>query len=308
MQPFSIRCYGDCDGQRVRELYTAGVWEHFPRARRHLLGQWWVWVAVGLVLGLLLALPLPPVLALGLGAVLLATVHQLLRHVWSSLINQNLRADLLDPASHYLGREGGCFWVAECQGQVVGTVGVVPSNASPAELELKRLNVAITHRRRGIAKALCRTVLAFAHTSGFTAVVLSTSLIQTEAQHLYLKMGFQPTSTVLPPNLLAKLTNYTIHRYRLTLAGEFRSLDPKYPLGINAVKQSSGGSQPDPDPDPAPGAAAAPATPKWGWQRHREQQQQQQQHREQRQWHRTGSELSKEQGAELSRERAPGVS
>ncbi|XP_037358696.1 N-acetyltransferase 8-like [Talpa occidentalis] len=96
----------------------------------------------------------------------------------------------------YFSEHGSCFWVAECEGQVVGMVGALPVK-DPAlrkeQLELLHLCVALGHRGRGIAKALVRTVLQFGQDQGYSAVVLSTSSLQYSALALYQRMGFQKT-------------------------------------------------------------------------------------------------------------------
>lgn len=55
------------------------------------------------------------------------------------------------------------------------------------------LNVALEHRRWGLAKALVRTVLQFAAYQGYREVVLTTSMVQHAALALYQGLGFQTT-------------------------------------------------------------------------------------------------------------------
>ncbi|XP_069778818.1 probable N-acetyltransferase camello [Narcine bancroftii] len=213
-----IRPYRHSDLRCVREIYAAGVHEHFPRARQHILHQPWALPCLVLLAGLPLCLPASLVLRMVLSALVLAVCHLGLASLWSSIIQRNLREDLLDIGRSYMMNEGACFWVAECEGKVVGTVGICPSEENPSHLELKRMNVVMGYRGRGIAKALCRTVLHFAQDRDCPDVVLRTSVIQTEAQALYHKMGFRLVGTTVPPYLLARLTNYTIQRYHYTVA------------------------------------------------------------------------------------------
>ncbi|NWW40354.1 NAT8 acetyltransferase, partial [Panurus biarmicus] len=83
-------------------------------------------------------------------------------------------------------------------------------------LELKRMSVSREHRRRGLARALCREVLAFARARGYGAVVLSTSMVQVAAQRLYEGQGFRRVGSS-PPSLLGALLNVEIFHYRCDL-------------------------------------------------------------------------------------------
>ncbi|NWT62963.1 CMLO6 acetyltransferase, partial [Erythrocercus mccallii] len=80
-------------------------------------------------------------------------------------------------------------------------------------LELKRMSVSREHRGRGLARALCREVLAFARARGYGSVVLSTSVVQVAAQRLYEGQGFRRVGTVYP-SLLGALLNFQIFQYR----------------------------------------------------------------------------------------------
>ncbi|XP_067833422.1 probable N-acetyltransferase camello [Heptranchias perlo] len=214
MVKYHIRLYEDSDYQTVRDIYTAGVQQHIPRACRHLLKQQWLHAIVVLVFCLLLLLSSSLLLTLVVMALLVALGHQLVKHLWSEIIKQNLQEDLLDIRKSYMDRADACFWVVECNGAVVGTVGAEPSKASAHDLELKRMNVTKEYRGCGIAKALCQTVLDFAQCQGFSGIVLRTSIIQHEAQSLYHKMGYRLVDKVLVPRVLAKLSNYIIYKYR----------------------------------------------------------------------------------------------
>ncbi|XP_067884106.1 probable N-acetyltransferase camello [Heterodontus francisci] len=219
MVKFRIRLYQDSDYQTVRDIYATGVRQHVLRACRHLLKQTLLQASLALIFCLLLIVSNSLVLSLTIMGILLGVGRQLVGHLWSRIIQHNLREDLLDIRAVYMKQPDACFWVAECDGAVVGTVGAAPSKVSPSDLELKRMNVIPEFRGQGIAKALCHTVLEFASHNGFSGIVLGTSVIQTEAQSLYHKMGYRLVGTVLPPHPLAKLTNYTIYKYRYQIQG-----------------------------------------------------------------------------------------
>ncbi|NXK97894.1 CMLO5 acetyltransferase, partial [Formicarius rufipectus] len=83
-------------------------------------------------------------------------------------------------------------------------------------LELRRMSVSREHRGKGVARALCREVLAFARARGFDAVVLSTSMVQVAAQRLYEGQGFRRVGTS-SPSLLGALLRFHIFHYRCDL-------------------------------------------------------------------------------------------
>jgi len=60
----------------------------------------------------------------------------------------------------------------------------------PAELDLRLLGVSPAARRRGVAAAIMRRVIAAAGDSGFEAVVLKTAPNMTGAHRLYEALGF----------------------------------------------------------------------------------------------------------------------
>jgi ribosomal protein S18 acetylase RimI-like enzyme len=81
--------------------------------------------------------------------------------------------------------------VARRDGAIVGAGAVVPT--SGGEGEVKRLGVARAHRRRGVASALLRALVAVAVDEGWSALVLETSAHWADAVGLYERFGFTLT-------------------------------------------------------------------------------------------------------------------
>jgi GNAT superfamily N-acetyltransferase len=92
-------------------------------------------------------------------------------------------SDLLDVRKSY---EKGSFWVAELDGELVGTVGVAPDG--PARV-IKRIYVAARARRIGLARTLLRTAAAWGR---YPRTELWSDVRFRGAHRLYLSEGFRP--------------------------------------------------------------------------------------------------------------------
>ncbi|XP_058472387.1 probable N-acetyltransferase CML1 [Solea solea] len=220
MADFHIRKYRDEDEEAVKETFTLGMSEHVPSSFMLVLKQPPTQMVLMCVFCALLTSSksfLLPILAVTL---LLAAVRQAVVYMFNKYIDTCLRIDLKNIGETYLKQKDSCFWVAESDGRVVGTVACLPAETVPGCLELKRMSVCRSHRRMGIAKALCRTVVDFSCERGCPAVILYTSVVQTDAQKLYENMGFEKLREFVVPELVAKIMNFTLFEYRLDLQRE----------------------------------------------------------------------------------------
>ncbi|XP_063809916.1 putative N-acetyltransferase 8B [Pseudophryne corroboree] len=207
MADYSIRIYQDSDYQIVREIFACGLLEHTSAAFRHTL-------SLSHIRFLLAVGSLVPLLTTGSIAISLMVVTIFLvilwfinRHIFTSYVQQSLGQDMLEIGKYYCQRDDCCFWVAESAGEVVGMVAAAPF-CHPGDkklMELKRLSVPKRHRGKGIAKALCRTVIDFARKRGFQALTLNTSVCQISSWKLYEKIGFRRTRTFFPNYYFAEL-------------------------------------------------------------------------------------------------------
>ncbi|XP_041329774.1 N-acetyltransferase 8 [Pyrgilauda ruficollis] len=214
MASFRIRQYQDHDYEAVRALFARGILEHAPASFRHVLRA--ARVRLALLAVFVAARAAAGSWVLGLGAVALALVllWVLVRSLCADYVREALGTDLCDMPGTYLRPPDCRFWVAEEGGAVVGMVAAVPTGRG--ELELKRMSVSRDHRGRGLARALCREVLAFARARGYGTVVLSTSVVQVVAQRLYEGQGFRRVGTSYP-SLLSTLLNFQFFHYRCDL-------------------------------------------------------------------------------------------
>jgi GNAT superfamily N-acetyltransferase len=99
--------------------------------------------------------------------------------------------DLPAPATA-AARRGGRWWVVVDGDGVVASVGTGPVTAA-GTLELKRLYVAATHRRRGLASRLVRRVEAHAVGLGASGIELWSDTRFTDAHLLYARHGYLDT-------------------------------------------------------------------------------------------------------------------
>jgi putative acetyltransferase len=94
----------------------------------------------------------------------------------------------LENASVTYGGDRAGFWVAEEDGQILGTIAIRPKEN--ASCELKRLYVSASARGRGMGSALYAHAEAFARNAGYEKIWLDSSRKFTAARKLYEKNGF----------------------------------------------------------------------------------------------------------------------
>ncbi|XP_041667838.1 probable N-acetyltransferase CML1 [Cheilinus undulatus] len=218
MASVQIRKYQDEDAEAVKEILMLGMTEHIPSTFTHLLKQPLTQMVLMCTFCALLTSSksfLLPILAVTL---LLVIARQMIVYTFNNYIESSMKTDVDNIHEIYLKQKDSCFWVAEYDGQVVGTVACLPSENAPSGcLELKRMSVLRSHRRLGIAKALCQTVTDFTRDRGYGGVFLHTSMVATDGQRLYEHMGYDKIREFVLPDLFGKFMNFTLIEYRLDL-------------------------------------------------------------------------------------------
>ncbi|XP_056616964.1 probable N-acetyltransferase camello isoform X1 [Triplophysa dalaica] len=217
MAEIKIRRYHEDDDEDVKDIFTLGMSEHIPSSCMHVLKQPLAQMFLGCVFLALLTSSMSIILPVLAVTLLLAAGRQAVSYMFTKYITLSLDQDLNHIRQTYLEQPNACFWVAEVQERVVGTVACLPAENAGNYLELKRMSVRKSHRGQGIAKALCRIVAEFARERGCGGVLLHTSVVQTDAQKLYEKMGYKKVREFEVPEFIAKMTNFTLFEYRLDL-------------------------------------------------------------------------------------------
>ncbi|XP_041810164.1 probable N-acetyltransferase camello [Chelmon rostratus] len=215
MANIQIRKYRDDDAEAVKEIFTLGMSEHVPSSFMHILKQPLTQMVLMVMFCALMASSKSFLLPILAATLFLAGTRQFVVYVFNRYLETSYRKDLNRIREFYLQQKDSCFWVAESDGRVVGSVACLPAVGEPGCLELKRLSVRRSHRRMGIAKALCQTVADFTRERGFPAVVLYTFVVQTDAQKLYEHIGYEKIREIALSELVAKILNFTLLEYRL---------------------------------------------------------------------------------------------
>jgi GNAT superfamily N-acetyltransferase len=123
--------------------------------------------------------------------------------------------DLREVRAVYQSGTGG-FWVAERQGRIVGTIGLI--GFGEREGALRKMFVALEARgaRQGVGAQLLSMLIDHARANGIKAITLGTVEKLQAARRFYAKNGFV---AILPEDLLAGFPRMPVdtHFYRLEL-------------------------------------------------------------------------------------------
>jgi GNAT superfamily N-acetyltransferase len=138
-----------------------------------------------------------------------------LRDAFEAYIARSLREEIDAIADYYRDKRGG-FWVVTDAGEIVGMFGL--EAASHDAMELRRMYVDASMRRRGIG----RRVLQFAEDEcrrrKRPRLVLSTSELQSEALALYKNSGYRLVREEIAEAASNKSLGGGIRRYHLEKA------------------------------------------------------------------------------------------
>lgn len=94
---------------------------------------------------------------------------------------------MLDIERYY--QNNGGFWLAEADGKVIGTIGLMIAQNGCAVM--KKFFVNAQYRSQGVGLALYKTLLEYAENAGVKCIILYTPLVARASHRLYEKAGFQ---------------------------------------------------------------------------------------------------------------------
>ncbi len=116
-----------------------------------------------------------------------ALILEGLREHWGTL-DPACNRDLDDIARTFAG---GGFWVAEVQGEIVGTAGLLVLGAETGEVV--RVSVARAWRRTGLGRRLLAALVALAQARGLRTLTTETTANWADAIAFYEGLGFERT-------------------------------------------------------------------------------------------------------------------
>jgi putative acetyltransferase len=148
---------------------------------------------------------------------LFTTVNRLLspphlRDAFEAYIERALREEIDRIPAYYSERDGG-FWVAIAGDKLVGTFGL--ERASDDAMELRRMYVDPSARRRGIARQMLQFAEDECRRRNVSRLELSTAEIQQAALALYRNAGYRLVREETVEGLSNKTVGSGILRYYL---------------------------------------------------------------------------------------------
>lgn len=112
---------------------------------------------------------------------------------------------------------GGGFWVAEMEGRIVGTIGLIDFGGGEGALRKMFVAAEVRGRELGVAAALLEILVAHARAKGITGITLGTIERLQAARRFYEKNGFVLIDPEALPEGFPRMAVDT-HFYRLELA------------------------------------------------------------------------------------------
>jgi putative acetyltransferase len=139
---------------------------------------------------------------------LLAPPH--MRDAFEAYIARSLSEEIDRIAPYYAERNGG-FWVAIRDNEILGMFGL--ETTGPAIFELRRMYVAPSARRTGIARAMLQFAENECRRRNARKLELSTSELQPAALELYRRTGYRQVREIIAEQASNKTLGGGIRRY-----------------------------------------------------------------------------------------------
>jgi putative acetyltransferase len=117
-----------------------------------------------------------------------AIVKDVLRRYGLKVNPEVTDKDLSDIRASYLDG-GGCFKVAEAEGEIVGSYGLFPLSSTACEL--RKMYLLPEFQGKGVGRLMMDDALAEARDRNFKEMVLETNSVLDKAARLYRSYGFE---------------------------------------------------------------------------------------------------------------------
>ncbi|XP_043914319.1 probable N-acetyltransferase CML5 isoform X2 [Protopterus annectens] len=188
---FSIRCYEPKDYHVVRQMFKCCCLELVMPGFRWSLRQP-ASIALFLVCGSIsYALTYSLWYVILAATALAAVMYYACWRIFTDFMKLKLQTEMGNIEKYYIKPPGSCFWVAEADGKVIGTIAVKRLPEHQEACELFRMFVQHKFCRCGLAKKLLETAFEFAKDYGYKTCHVQTNITQVPAVYMYKKMGFQ---------------------------------------------------------------------------------------------------------------------
>ena len=139
--------------------------------------------------------PFKPIDADGVASVILPIQQE----EFGIAISREEQPDLADIRNFYQ-KGAGNFWVAESDGVVIGTIGLLDIGAKQAALRKMFVSAPYRGRAHGVAQALLDTLVQWSELKCLASIYLGTTSKFLAAQRFYEKNGFtEVLKSELPP-------------------------------------------------------------------------------------------------------------
>jgi GNAT superfamily N-acetyltransferase len=112
-----------------------------------------------------------------------------MKEAFASYVARSLTEEIGRIGEYYDSGRGRSFWVATEGSRLLGNFGLEPVEGDA--IEVRRMYVDFSFRKRGIARAMLSHAETCARQSGFRKIILSTSSLQLPALALYRSAGYE---------------------------------------------------------------------------------------------------------------------
>ncbi|TDO23842.1 GNAT family N-acetyltransferase [Pedobacter duraquae] len=113
--------------------------------------------------------------------------------------------DLLDIETYYQ-KEGGNFWGAKINGELVGTIALLNIGHNAGALRKMFVKKEFRGRDYGIAQQLLKTLIAYCNSENITDIYLGTVDVLKAAHRFYEKNAFNPVAVANLPAYFPRMT------------------------------------------------------------------------------------------------------